>query len=184
MPSMAPVTLPMAVVAKIPALVISQQCSFEGAVLTNTYFVDQNLAQVESDTQGKNEITIHPIGKKIKIVFNEKLTLNFNMPKNVLYNVTDQDVDEDKGDTEVPPEVTPEVVPPNDHRKRPATKQRVSGRTRKARKVSFEDFDKVRRLASFEGKRVPLDKGCYKTRYRTRKLQPTEEDKDCAERLK
>ena len=31
---------------------------------------------------------------------------------------------------------------------------------------------------------MPLEKGCYKTRFRTRKLQPTEEEKDRAERLR
>ena len=31
---------------------------------------------------------------------------------------------------------------------------------------------------------MPLEKGCYKTRYKTRKLQPTEEDKELTERLR
>ena len=52
--------------------------------------------------------------------------------------------------------------------------------------MTFEYDDQPRRLSSFErtGRRVDLHQMSYKTRYKTRKIQPTTEDKLRAERLR
>ena len=103
---MAPIFCPEALVIKIPELRITQQTTFEGPHCRTTYYVTQDLTKVNLESMGRNEVTIHPYGSHVTIVFNEGLALHFDQPSNTLFHssVADQPNEEAAArDLEVPP---------------------------------------------------------------------------------
>ena len=47
-----------------------------------------------------------------------------------------------------------------------------------------QEFERLRRKSVIQGRKIHLDKACYKTRFRTRKSFPSEEEIARTERLK
>ena len=90
--------------------------------MTNTYYVTQDLASFSTpgDTMGAAEVSIRPIGERIRVVFNENLTINFILPReNTVAIITDVfpaevEGEDNKGAPEVPPTQAPDLVPPKD----------------------------------------------------------------------